>query len=147
MTHAACGFSLIYSRLFSADVAEFAPYVFQILSQLVEVRLPPLPPNYMALFSPLLTPLLWERSANVPALVRLLQAYLQKAPHEIISQQKLPAVLGVFQKLIASKHTDHQGFFILNTVVENLPIEVSGRGPRGNRVVVLERYKLISGVV
>jgi exportin-2 (importin alpha re-exporter) len=115
-------------------VAEFAPYVFQILSQLVEVRLPPLPPNYMALFSPLLTPLLWERSANVPALVRLLQAYLQKAPHEIISQQKLPAVLGVFQKLIASKHTDHQGFFILNTVVENLPVEVRG----GNRVAVLK---------
>lgn len=101
------------------------PYVFQILSQLVELRPAPLPAIYMNLFSPLLTPLLWERSANVPALVRLLQAYLHKAPQEIIAQQKLGAVLGVFQKLIASRHTDHQGFFILNTIVESLPVEVS----------------------
>lgn len=32
-------------------------------------------------------------------------------------------VLGVFEKLVASKNTDHQGFFILNTVVENLSYE------------------------
>ena len=32
----------------------------------------------------------------------------------------LAAVLGVFQKLIASKAHDHEGFFILNTLVEYL---------------------------
>ena len=32
-------------------------------------------------------------------------------------------VLGVFEKLVASKNTDHQGVFILNTVVENLSYE------------------------
>jgi exportin-2 (importin alpha re-exporter) len=56
------------------DVQEFAPYVFQIFSQLIEIRTPPLPDVYMdSLFRPLLSPLLWERPGNVPALVRLLQ--------------------------------------------------------------------------
>ena len=39
------------------------------------------------------------------------------------SQRALRAqgLLGVFQKLIASKVHDHEGFFILNSVVEFLP--------------------------
>ena len=56
------------------DVQEFHPYVFQIFAQLIETRPAPLPPAYMAIFPPLLSPLFWERPGNVPALVRLLQA-------------------------------------------------------------------------
>lgn len=97
---------------------EFAPYVFQILSQLLEIRPLPLPPAYMALFPPLLSPVLWERSGNVPALVRLLQAYLQKAHADIVTGNHLPAILGVFQKLVASKAHDHEGFYVLNTLME-----------------------------
>lgn len=56
---------------------EFHPYVFQIFAQLIELRpvVPgvPLPAVYMAIFGPLLTPVYWERSGNVPALTRLLQ--------------------------------------------------------------------------
>ncbi|CAI7733044.1 unnamed protein product [Closterium sp. NIES-53] len=107
-----------------ADVHEFAPYAFQLLALLIESRsappLLPLPAAYMALFPALISPTLWERAGNVPALVRLLQAYLQKASKEIVGGGQVPPVLGVFQKLIASKHSDHQGFFILNTVVEHL---------------------------
>ncbi|CAI5953901.1 unnamed protein product [Closterium sp. NIES-65] len=107
-----------------ADVQEFAPYAFQLLALLIESRsappLLPLPAAYMALFPALISPMLWERAGNVPALVRLLQAYLQKASKEIVGGGQVPPVLGVFQKLIASKHSDHQGFFILNTVVEHL---------------------------
>eukprot|EP00270_Netrium_digitus_P018892 TRINITY_DN7289_c0_g2_i1.p1 TRINITY_DN7289_c0_g2~~TRINITY_DN7289_c0_g2_i1.p1 ORF type:complete len:298 (+),score=87.74 TRINITY_DN7289_c0_g2_i1:26-895(+) len=78
----------------------------------------------MSVFGALVMPQLWERGANVPALVRLLQAYLQKAAQEIVAGNQLPAVLGVFQKLIANKHSDHHGFFILNTVFENLTPEI-----------------------
>eukprot|EP00897_Mesotaenium_endlicherianum_P004221 jgi/Mesen1/3827/ME000207S02837 len=93
------------------DIVEFAPYVFQILALLIEMRPSNLPESYMAIFPVLVTPLLWERAANVPALVRLLQ---------ILERNQLPPVLGVFQKLVASRSSDHHGFFILNTVVENL---------------------------
>ncbi|KAG6546655.1 hypothetical protein Mapa_011844 [Marchantia paleacea] len=102
------------------DVTEFAPYVFQILAQLIESRRPPLPSVYIGMFPPLLTPTLWQRSANVPALVRLLQAYLQNAPQEFNQASQLNTVLGVFEKLVASRSTDHQGFYILNTVIESL---------------------------
>ncbi|GBG65232.1 hypothetical protein CBR_g50023 [Chara braunii] len=114
----------VFQSVLEQDVAEFAPYVFQILAQLIEMRSVPLPQAYMALFAPLLSPVLWERPANVEALVRLLQAYLQKAPNEIIQGNQLPAVLGVFQKLLSSKQTDHHGLFILNTIVENLSLDV-----------------------
>eukprot|EP00850_Spirogloea_muscicola_P008170 SM000043S15798 [mRNA] locus=s43:232850:238627:+ [translate_table: standard] len=110
----------IFQMVLQEDIVEFAPYVFQILALLIEIRSPPLPQGYMAIFPPLLTPLLWQRSANVPALVRLLQAYLQKAGQDIVAGRQLESVLGIFQKLNASKHTDQHGFFILNTVVENL---------------------------
>jgi exportin-2 (importin alpha re-exporter) len=111
-----------FQFVLQSDVVEFAPYVFQILSQLVEVRPPPLPAAYLALFPPLLCPVLWERPGNVPALVRLLQAYLAHAPAEVVAGRHLDGVLGVFQKLIASRAHDHEGFFILNSLVEYLDV-------------------------
>ena len=109
-----------FQEILRADVAEFAPYVFQLLSQLVEQRPLPLPPAYLVIFPPLLSPVLWERSGNVPALVRLLQAYLARAPAEVVQGGHLSGVLGVFQKLNASKAHDHEGFFVLNSLVEFL---------------------------
>jgi exportin-2 (importin alpha re-exporter) len=82
---------------------EFHPYVFQILAQLIELSPRPLQPAYMAVFPPLLAPLYWERPGNVPPLTRLLQAYLAKAGDLVVSGGHLPPLLGVFQKLIASK--------------------------------------------
>lgn len=39
-----------------------------------------------------------------------------------MSRGYLPGVLGVFQKLLASKAHDHEGFYILNTLVEYLDL-------------------------
>lgn len=68
-------------------------YVFQIFAQLLEVRPPgtPVPEAYHAIFPPLLTPTFWERSGNVPALVRLLQAYLARAGPDVVSRGYLQA--------------------------------------------------------
>ena len=100
------------------DIEDFAPYVFQVMALLVEMHAAALPEVYMAMFQPILSPVLWERTGNVPGLVRLLWAYLKKAA---ISGDQVKGVLGVFQKLISSKAHDHQGFFILNTLVEHIP--------------------------
>jgi hypothetical protein len=51
-----------------------------------------------------------------------LQAYLHKAGFEVVKGGHLVPLLGVFQKLISSKAHDHEGFDILNAIVENLPI-------------------------
>lgn len=108
------------------DVQEFHPYVFQILAQLLDLRPPgtPAPEVYHAIFPPLLTPVFWERSGNVPALVALLQAYVSRAAGAVVARGYLSPVLGVFQKLIASKAHDHEGFYVLNTLIESIDLGV-----------------------
>ncbi|MBA0652750.1 hypothetical protein Goklo_019980 [Gossypium klotzschianum] len=68
----------------------------------------------------LLFPDSWKRSSNVPALVRLLEAFIQKAPHELNQEGRLNQVLGIFNMLVSSSSTAEQGFYELNTVIENL---------------------------
>ncbi|XWS32030.1 hypothetical protein CRYUN_Cryun23aG0126000 [Craigia yunnanensis] len=106
--------------ILASDVTEFLPDAFQLLAQLVKLKRPPISPSYMQIFVLLLSPDSWRRSSNVPALVRLLQAFLQKAPHELNQEGRLNQVLGIFNMLVSSPSTDEQGFYVLNTVIENL---------------------------
>lgn len=110
--------------ILARDVTEFFPYAFQLLAQLVELHSPPISQNYMQIFEILLSPDSWKKSGNVPALVRLLQAFLQKAPHELNQEGRLAQVLGIFNKLVSSPSTDEQGFYVLNTIIENLGYDV-----------------------
>ena len=102
------------------DVSEFLPYVFQILSLLLELRPLPIPQSYMSIYPLLLAPVLWERPGNVPALVRLLQAFVEKAAEDVAVGDKLTGLLGVFQKLIASKSNDHEGFYLLGSLIQHV---------------------------
>ncbi|KAI5647112.1 hypothetical protein M9H77_33117 [Catharanthus roseus] len=110
--------------ILARDVSEFFPYAFQLLAQLVDLNRPPLPEHYVQIFEILLLPDSWKKSANVPALVRLLRAFLQKAPNELNQQGRLSSVLGIFNTLVSSASTDEQGFYVLNTVIDNLGYEV-----------------------
>jgi exportin-2 (importin alpha re-exporter) len=87
------------------DITEFVPYVFQILAQLLNARRPNsgLSDAYRALYMPLLSPTVWERKGNIPALVDLFKAYISKGMSEIIGNNTLTGVLGIFQKLLAAK--------------------------------------------
>uniref|UniRef100_A0A667XJX5 Exportin-2 n=1 Tax=Myripristis murdjan TaxID=586833 RepID=A0A667XJX5_9TELE len=115
----------VFTEILQNDVQEFVPYVFQVMSLLLEIHSNSIPSSYMALFPHLLQPVLWERTGNIPPLVRLLQAYLEKGGPTIASSaaDKIPGLLGVFQKLIASKANDHQGFYLLNSIIEHMPPE------------------------
>lgn len=114
----------IIENILVQDVAEFLPYIFQILSLLLELRPPPVSPAYMTIYPHLLSPTLWERAGNVPALVRLLQAFIERAPVDVVSDNKLTNLLGVFQKLIASKSNDHEGFYLIGSMVEHIDMLV-----------------------
>uniref|UniRef100_A0AAY4E4X6 Exportin-2 n=1 Tax=Denticeps clupeoides TaxID=299321 RepID=A0AAY4E4X6_9TELE len=116
----------VFTEILQNDVCPyFVPYVFQVMSLLLEIHTSAIPSSYMALFPHLLQPVLWERTGNIPPLVRLLQAYLEKGGSAIASTaaDKIPGLLGVFQKLIASKANDHQGFYLLNSIIEHMPPE------------------------
>jgi len=71
----------------------------------------------MALFPFLLSPVLFERQANIHPLNRLLQAFISHGSYQIVAQDKTSALLGVFQKLIASKANDHEGFLLLQSII------------------------------
>ncbi len=109
-----------FQSVLQMDVSEFTPYVFQVLAQLLEYRSKAsgLGEAYTMLFQPLLTPVLWESKANVPALTRLLQAYLEKDAAYIVGQNLLNPLLGVFQKLLASRGTEVGAFELLAAITK-----------------------------
>jgi exportin-2 (importin alpha re-exporter) len=94
-----------FQAVLALDVTEFVPYVFQILAQLLSARpvASGLSPAYLTLFPPLLAPVLWERKGHIPALADLLRAYIAVGMKDIIAGGNIEGVLGVFQKLLASK--------------------------------------------
>lgn len=64
-------------------------HVVQILAQLLECR-SGLSVAYESLFPPLLLPAMWERQGNIPALVRLLCAYMTKVPRGCTTSTQSP---------------------------------------------------------
>jgi len=109
-----------FQQVLQMDVAEFTPYVFQILAQLLEYRAENsgLGEAYSMLLGPILSPSNWERRGNIPALTRLLQAYLMKGAAEIAANGHLTGFLGVWQKLNASKASEVSGFELLGAVTQ-----------------------------
>ena len=112
-----------FQHILQTDIMEFLPYVFQMLSLLMEIRqtIGSVPDPYLALFPCLLSPILWERPGNITPLIRLLCTFVKQASPQIHAQGKLMAVLGVFQKMIASKSNDHEGFYLLQNMILYYP--------------------------
>ncbi|OAD56402.1 Exportin-2 [Eufriesea mexicana] len=110
----------IFQEILQQDILEFLPYVFQILALLLELRTTQdMPEAYLALFPCLLSSVLFERQANIHPLNRLLRAFISHGAHHIVAQDKTNGLLGVFQKLIASKANDHEGFLLLQSIIEH----------------------------
>ncbi|CEI96205.1 hypothetical protein RMCBS344292_10371 [Rhizopus microsporus] len=112
-----------FQTILSQDVQEFSPYVFQLLAQLLEQHKgTELTPSYIALLTPVLNPGLWEQG-NIPALVRLIQAYLDKGATTILSNNQLEPILGIFQqKLVYSRQFDQYAMLLLQTISLRVPM-------------------------
>lgn len=104
------------------ELAEFVPYVFQILSSLLESNpSSPLPENFKTLIPPLLMPTIWETRGNVPGCTRFLCAIVPKARDAIVAENQLESVLGIFQRLITSKRNEQNAFDLLESIVAAIP--------------------------
>jgi len=112
-----------FTKILESDIQEFSPYVFQILSLLLEITPGEVSDLYLHILRNLVNPTLWERSANIPAMVRLLQAFLMRGSKQIIAANRLRDILGVFQKLISTKTFDHEGFYLLESIIEYLTLD------------------------
>ncbi|EDQ90557.1 uncharacterized protein MONBRDRAFT_35084 [Monosiga brevicollis MX1] len=111
-----------FEQLLTGDVIEFQPYVFQLLALLLELRTKGIPQSYAGLLPFLLAPAMWESRANSTPLVRLLSAYITNGGDELFTAEnkQLDGMLGVFQKLIASKVDDHNGFELLMNLIDGV---------------------------
>lgn len=93
----------VFQGILQQDILEFMPYVFQMLSLLLEERETngsPIPEPYWALFPCLLAPALWDRSGNVTPLIRLLCAFIRQGSAQIVSMDKLVSVTNVSKFMI-----------------------------------------------
>lgn len=106
------------------DITEFAPYVFQVMSQLMTMHKDVLPVTYSNLMDPILVPVMWDKRGYIPSMVLYIETYIRKAPKEALSGNLLEKILGIYQKLLASKATDHHGLSILTTIFEVVNLNV-----------------------
>jgi exportin-2 (importin alpha re-exporter) len=112
-------FTLKVDRVFADFTTEFMPYVFQLFAALLEARPQgPLSEYYKALVGPILMPTLWESRGNVPALARLLSSLVPRSAADIVANNQVEPILGIFQKLMAGKtKTELYGFDVLEAVI------------------------------
>lgn len=112
-----------FQSILANDVSEFSPYVFQLMSQLLECSPNGVSGAYQELLPPLMTVTLWERNGNVPPLVRLLQCYARIGPNHLL--EHLTPTLGIFQLLISKRSTEHEAFLLLEALIEHMPPEAT----------------------
>lgn len=143
-----------FTWILQNDVSEFQPYVFQILSQMLELHTGSgLPDDYGALLPPILMPACWENRGNVPALVRLVRAFLSKDAAKIVAQGQLQAMLGIYQKLISSRVNEGFGLELLETIFDAVPAQGLEGYKRAVLTLLLTRLqtsktdKLVKGLI
>lgn len=107
-----------FAAIISEDISEFIPFVFQIFSLLLETSTSTdIPGQIKVLLDLVLAPSAWESRGNVPPLSRFLSAIIPRAAAEILKENKLEAILILFQSLIVGKKTEQNAYDILEAVV------------------------------
>ena len=126
-----------FLRILSEDIQEFIPYIFQILAFCVE-KGSSVPDSIKQLAQPLLAPSVWELKGNVPAVTRMLRAFIKT---DISVFPDLIPVLGVFQRLIASKAYEVYGFELLEDIMLTINLDKLRPYMKQIAVLLLQRLK------
>ena len=98
---------------------EFSPFVFQILSQMLELHTTTMPNTYQALVPPLLMGSLWTQRGNIPALVRLVRAFLAKGAIDP-AQGHINQLRDILRYLMPTKASDQYSLELLEAMYEHL---------------------------
>ncbi|KAF2354137.1 Exportin/Importin Cse1-like [Trinorchestia longiramus] len=113
----------VFQDILREEIDSIIPYIFQLLSVMLEKQKAVIPDPYFQLLPFLVMPALWERAGYVAPMVRLLQSFIMKAPARIVEEGKLNSILGIFNKLNISRAHDHEGFYLLQSLVLHMPHE------------------------
>ena len=111
-----------FADCLSAGVEEFTPYIFQLFSALLEANpADELSEYYRSLFTIILQGSVWEQRGNVPALARLLSAMIARDAQHIVADKQVEPVLGIFQKLVATKAHESYSFELIEAIISSIP--------------------------
>lgn len=111
-----------FVAILQENVEEFMPYVFQLLGALLEAEPDKaLPPTFQPMVAPIIAPQIWESRGNIPALVRVLSATIPRASQDMVKNNQLEGILGIFQKLVSTKIFESYGFDLLEAVIQTFP--------------------------
>ena len=114
-----------FQSILQGDLQDFMPYVFQVMAQMLEIRqhtFHSITEPYLLFFPAALAPALWERPANIPALRRLMGAYLSANGAAIATSSSLQGVLGIFQKVLSTATYDSEALLLLEAIIEDVPL-------------------------
>ena len=115
----------IFVYILENAITDFVPYVFQVLSLVLEnMKEGALDsdPNLVNIFNGAILPAAWESTGNIPPLSRLIGAFISRKDARQLILSKLQNILGIFKKLINSKANDHHAFFIVNCLCSYVEI-------------------------
>ena len=128
-----------FQTIIQNDVQEFLPYVFQVITLMLDYNEPgKISQTYMNMLPFFLQPTYWERKGNIPALTLLTQAYIEKSPNQITDEQVV-GMLGIFQKLVMNKLYDHDGFRLLTGLTSHIPAQRMQSNIKGIFTIILQR--------
>eukprot|EP00834_Sanchytrium_tribonematis_P000006 NODE_2_length_91304_cov_0.692462.p6 type:complete len:822 gc:universal NODE_2_length_91304_cov_0.692462:64742-62277(-) len=114
----------IFLSILNMEIIEFSPYIFQILTVLLDAH--PgnqLPLNLKELLSFLVKPDVWKANSNVQSLVRLFQAYMINSPNIFQDRNLVLPLLGVFQNLLNSRVNESFALKLLTALFHYTPFE------------------------
>ncbi|CCK71817.1 importin-alpha export receptor KNAG_0I00260 [Huiozyma naganishii CBS 8797] len=127
----------VFLHILSEDIQEFIPYVLQTVAYLVE-KSGVVIGTIRQLPAMILAPSVWELKGNVPAVTRLLKAFIKV---DATLFPDLVPVLGVFQRLIASKAYEVHGFELLEDIMLTLSPELLKPYLKQIAVLLLQRLQ------
>ncbi|KAI0283530.1 CAS/CSE protein [Russula brevipes] len=111
-----------FTEILQGDIDQYIPYVFQVLAQMLTLH-KGVPVEYRTLLPFLLTPAIWAQKGSIPGLVALLRAFLARDAAAMVETNQHIPVLGIVQqRLIPSKANDGWGFELLQSVVQHVPL-------------------------
>ncbi|TFK45700.1 importin alpha re-exporter [Heliocybe sulcata] len=104
------------------DVEQYIPYIFQLLAQMLALHRAGAPTAYRGLLQVLVQPPVWGQKGNVPGLVKLLRAFLQKDTAYMVESGSYVRVMAVVQqRLIHNRSTEAWAFELLEAIIGNIP--------------------------
>ena len=114
----------IFITILDLNISEFNPYIFQILTVLLECHAPGDVPIQLEQLLPMLVkPDVWKSHSNVQSLVRFFGAYMVICPSLFSKLNLLVPLLGVFQNLLNSRINEPFGMKLLIFMFHYIPFD------------------------